>query len=469
MNVHSTDGVSGIITTKIKKRSSNANNLPSSKKRKKKSNSYSTPELSTKSKYKPSFTSNTNGKYKSEPQSVHSNDTNDFVHEDKLSYVRSCYKEVRRQIKMQHADQIRSHLIASRDRVLELASKNKQETNVVNEIERLPSNSCKRTSSILTNLSCYRESNLYDNERSEIQTQQTFLHEAGNRIALDVDKIEHNCEDIPNKTRSMSKNMDHGITVKIRKKNGNQMQQNLKPSIFLEGVHKARPPHTTTVFLRSHFYTEDEQNLTYVPYFGDDDKEDVVSDVFDIDRRERMLKIGPEYREFHRNNLIDKVIKLLSKHKQLKKYFANADHENIVDNCDIYEMYKELAVILALDIDQIIDRHRIYFSNIKGKSQDDVGFTSKKKIEQNYICKEIESEKSKSSKYDDKCKSKTKVLEYEELMDSYRNLFCRRCFTYDCNFHGNLEKPNIELQGELAVLKEKEEYWQSVSSILIFF
>jgi len=55
-----------------------------------------------------------------------------------------------------------------------------------------------------------------------------------------------------------------------------------------------------------------------------------------------------------------------------------------------------------------------------------------------------------------------KTMSYEHIMDSYRDLFCRRCFTYDCNMHGNLPKPNIELQGELAVQKEYEGHWGEI-------
>jgi len=53
----------------------------------------------------------------------------------------------------------------------------------------------------------------------------------------------------------------------------------------------------------------------------------------------------------------------------------------------------------------------------------------------------------------------TKVSYSKHAMDSYRNLFCRRCFTYDCNNHGNLIQPNIELQMELAVGKERNGDW----------
>eukprot|EP00978_Attheya_sp_CCMP212_P035311 scaffold152868_cov24-Attheya_sp.AAC.1 len=49
--------------------------------------------------------------------------------------------------------------------------------------------------------------------------------------------------------------------------------------------------------------------------------------------------------------------------------------------------------------------------------------------------------------------------EYAEVMDSYQNLFCRICFSYDCNIHGNLPKPNLDIQAELAVEKEKNGDW----------
>jgi len=51
-------------------------------------------------------------------------------------------------------------------------------------------------------------------------------------------------------------------------------------------------------------------------------------------------------------------------------------------------------------------------------------------------------------------------------MDSYRSIFCRRCFSYDCNSHGNISKPSLELQGELSIAKEREGHWQDVNEHL---
>jgi hypothetical protein len=48
---------------------------------------------------------------------------------------------------------------------------------------------------------------------------------------------------------------------------------------------------------------------------------------------------------------------------------------------------------------------------------------------------------------------------YTTLMDTYRALFCRRCFCYDCNIHGALYAPSLELQSELASKKETDGSW----------
>ena len=39
-------------------------------------------------------------------------------------------------------------------------------------------------------------------------------------------------------------------------------------------------------------------------------------------------------------------------------------------------------------------------------------------------------------------------------MDSYKSLFCRQCYVYDCNIHGILQPRNLRIQTERAIQKE---------------
>lgn len=49
---------------------------------------------------------------------------------------------------------------------------------------------------------------------------------------------------------------------------------------------------------------------------------------------------------------------------------------------------------------------------------------------------------------------------YEEVMSSFRDLFCRRCQIFDCNLHGLQDDYDPAIQLELAVRLENSGYWK---------
>ena len=265
-----------------------------------------------------------------------------------------------------------------------------------------------------------------------------------------------------------------GIVIKTRQQNTRAWTATVaSPALHLEGTHPPRPPSTATVFLRQHYATEDESTLTYVPYFGDDDKEDVVSELFDIDHRANLMEFGPEYEERDMNDEVDETLielieragdRLLaeehvaqkknkggSKKKAKKGKPKNADDggdEPSFDRHDeaiIFLMTEALSGVMDFDGDRINERYKLLGkqSSAAAKAKDDA-----------------EDDSVVGGKGLVPNSEPSVATSYEEVMDSFRNLLCRRCFIYDCNVHGNIPKPSIELQGELAVQREKEGFWE---------
>jgi hypothetical protein len=202
------------------------------------------------------------------------------------------------------------------------------------------------------------------------------------------------------------------VTVKFHNARCNSWKTT-RPAIPLEGTHDPRPPGTTPAFLKAHFATDDERDLSHVPYFSDDDADDVVSDLYDTKARERMVALGPECRQHETYRIIEETL------RQVKQDTRGT----LSDDC----IEAALAKLMDLEVDLIRNRHEH---------------------------KEIPSPD----------KEPVHETEYLAAVDSYRQCFCRRCFTYDCNVHGGCQsKPDIKIQGELAMEKERSGFWKMVS------
>ena len=215
------------------------------------------------------------------------------------------------------------------------------------------------------------------------------------------------------------------VSVRLRGSKNNKTYTHTLPAVPLEGAHEPLPPFTSTMFLKTHYATEDERDLSYVPYFGDDDREDVVSDLYNTEGREKMMEVGPEYQERAANSVIDETLRTIEIRLCGLAYRAELRKR----------IHRALATLLEQDVERI--DHRYSLLHHPPPPSPAAAAVSKPES----------------------------LSPYLSVMDSYRQCFCRRCFSYDCNMHGNLQKPDLQLQGELAVQKEVDGYWKEVRLI----
>ena len=311
------------------------------------------------------------------------------TNEDLMAFVKEIYDEVERRHCEEKATALRQALLESRDAVLSSVPT----TTLRYYPRRLPTNG--EATSIEDLLDC-----------QPCHGNTTTPGEEG--------VIEVLSESEPDEVPSSFLPINPTVSVKLRGPKTNKMLTATLLSIPIEGTHDPLPSSNTTIYLKGHYATEDEQDLSYVPYFGDDDKEDVVSELYNTERREIMMEVGPEYKERDTNHLIDQTLHAIQ--QRLGKSASG-------------RLQKRIQNALASILKTEHLSHRCY-------------------------PKESSPEK------------KSPTSPYLAAVDSYRECFCRRCFVYDCNMHTNLVKPDIQLQGELAVHKWKVDEEQETEAML---
>ena len=338
-------------------------------------------------------------------------DTDEAIYE----FVQQAYDQVMKRRSSIKTDVLRKYLLKFRDNVLSLAPFPKQ-----NMFNRLPTNATPAPD-VLLSLYCRP----CENERSSRE----------NTTSDKANPDSETCNDDVEKSNRYSKNDTLGdktkkFTVKMR---GGSVKDktclvSLPAPITLQGTHTSRPFSSATIFLKTHYVTEDEKKLKYVPYFGDDDKEDVVSELYNLEDREKQMEFGSEYQERDTNDIIDETLAVMcSKLQERGVVTEDMKKERTPLQTRLNE---SLANIMDEYLDRIHERCQLLFCKEEREYQEEI----------------VENE--------------PKVIpSYLEAVDTYRNLFCRRCFVYDCNMHGNLGKPSLEIQGDLALRKELEGFW----------
>jgi hypothetical protein len=265
------------------------------------------------------------------------------------------------------------------------------------------------------------------------------------------------------------------------------------PPLIIQGAPEPRPLSTMTVFVKGLVNSQDDETLTHLPYFGDEHNDlsevlglepckenrknsnasqtdsspddDEKIGVWDFAHRQELLEHGPIYVREEQNDLLKHLlVQVLDKLEIFGSTVRYSDSTNIID---------VVAYVTRIKKDRITEIWKSLRLENKKHTANDVG--------QSLALDSIGNEEARTNGHEGSIQAEelmhassatmkpaknnscsTTPLSYETFMDSYRSLFCRRCFTYDCALHGgnNNTAKGSDLQGELALENEQEQYWE---------
>jgi len=197
------------------------------------------------------------------------------------------------------------------------------------------------------------------------------------------------------------------------------------PLCVLEDPGPPLPPHSVHRAISKSFFVEDERELSFVPYLGDDrDTRDLLHG-FDLDKRLEQVEQGPDFLRQEAADIVDQVLTaccdLQWNGKGVWSSVASAKVAvgAIADLCEVTER-------------QVLDQYQELLDKYKKA-------TAKNEATPPLYCLPVTEDNDES---------------YLEAADSYRAMWCRRCFVFCCNLHGLSNKPSLQFQ--LERVKELE-------------
>jgi hypothetical protein len=253
-------------------------------------------------------------------------------------------------------------------------------------------------------------------EEDQYEQLQTFLRTKRDIV---LDKYRQTSKVAPSQARGRAASPSVSIKPQVKR-------PKVSRAVPISGMMASMPGSSLCIPIASSFWTDDAEELSFVPHIDETVDEAEIAQLLsdhDTSRRENLLRYGAECEQERRNQTIDETL------RRVLESVADTS-SNIPTEC--------ILSIVAKVTNESIDRIRARYEVI----------TESEQVADNT---QMESEDV----------DKTLDTKFLMAMDSYRQLWCRRCYTYDCNLHGLRDKQSPNVQLEQAMRKEASNFWQN--------
>ena len=243
-----------------------------------------------------------------------------------------------------------------------------------------------------------------------------------------------------------------GPCFRVRQQNAGATLNSSVDRIPLPFAGEPLPHHLCYVPIQSNYFMPDCEKLTSVPYLGEDNKSGDAAHLLsehDISFRSALVENGPLYLEEESDALIDETLKQCSEipcgkenslweHDETKGIVLGAlSRVSHKPESRINDRLERMLVSKGQKTDAVARMP----TELVSDTPEDVVETRQESLESN-----------------------DGEVEYLKTVDSYRALFCPRCFTFNCNLHGLSKKPTLKFQTDRAREKEDSGTWTSVGN-----
>jgi len=194
------------------------------------------------------------------------------------------------------------------------------------------------------------------------------------------------------------------------------------------------PGHSLYVPIDKSFTVDESEELSFVPYLEEAEEaknaervEHLLSS-HNTTYREKLMAYGSECEQEKRNDAIDETLRRVMGEPNLS--FYDSSPQKIVST---------VAQIMGEDDRRIQERYDVLdMPRVDGRAVGD---------------------DSHPATTDPNATPLNLDESFLVTMDSYRSLWCRRCYTYDCNLHGIRDKQSPNTQLAIALRKEASGFW----------